>query len=245
MSIGDSAYSSQSLSGRELVTAVEPAELRAEELYYCTIIRSESPTEFWVRLAGWQERLGEISRRLRERYSNAVSPGQFGWEEGDYCALRHPDKDWVRALITRMKEMEELPEVLLIDHGISTKAARRLIKPIPEQISRISWLSVKVRLETEAIPKNFQLREDVAGNIKEFVQLADRVAIQVSLVLSFLPACHYSAVQVSARGEQPHIWLGDVFFFLDQDYLQPPLVRTHRFRASTLLVRPPSPDDPD
>ena len=204
MSIGDSAYSSQSLSGRELVTSVEPAELRAEELYYCTIIRSESPTEFWVRLAGWQERLGEISRRLRERYSNAVSPGQFGWEEGDYCALRHPDKDWVRALITRMKEMEELPEVLLIDHGISTKAARRLIKPIPEQISRISWLSVKVRLETEAIPKNFQLSEDVAGNIKEFVQLADRVAIQVSLVFpSSLPLLCCPGVS-SWRGT-PHL----------------------------------------
>ena len=52
-------------------------------------------------------------------------------------------------------------------------------------------------------------------------------------------------MQVSAQSDKPYVWVGEVFFYLDQDSLHPPLVRTHRFRASTLLVRPPSPEDLD
>ena len=42
-------------------------------------------------------------------------------------------------------------------------------------------------------------------------------------------------VQVSAPSEKPYVWLGEVFFYLDLDYLEAPIVRTHRFRASRLL----------
>ena len=42
-------------------------------------------------------------------------------------------------------------------------------------------------------------------------------------------------VQVSAPSDKPYVWLGEVFFYLDLDYLEPPFVRTHRFRASKVL----------
>merc|ERR1719221_351997 len=117
----DSAYSSESLAGRELVTSVKPPELAPEELYTCTIISSDSPTEFWVRLSGWEEKMATITRRLRQRYQDAGSPGQFGWCKGDYCAVRYPNaSDWVRPLIIEVRE--ELVEVVHIDHGTFGRA---------------------------------------------------------------------------------------------------------------------------
>ena len=32
--------------------------------------------------------------------------------------------------------------------------------------------------------------------------------------------------------------MGEVFFYFDLDYLEPPLVRTHRIRASKVLGKP-------
>ena len=181
MTVGDSAYGSESLSGRELLNSVKPAELTPGEFYTCTILRTDSPTEFWVRLPGWEQKMAEISRRLGDRYRNTGSPGLFGWQEGDYCAVRYPrGKDWLRALITKVRE--ELLEVLLIDQGISTTAPLRLAKPIPEQISKISWQSLQVKVATVVPrPQDFQWGEDVVSNLKQFIQFSDRVAIQAIL----------------------------------------------------------------
>ena len=45
-------------------------------------------------------------------------------------------------------------------------------------------------------------------------------------------------VQVSAPTEKPYVWVGEVFFYLDLDYLELPLIRTHRIRASKVLWKP-------
>ena len=179
----DSAYSSESLAGRELVTSVKPPELRPEELYACTIIRSDSPTEFWVRLSGWEEKMARITQRLMQRYHDSGSPGQFGWCEGDYCAVRYPRaRDWIRALIIKVRE--ELVEVVHIDHGTSGMAPLRLLKPLPSQISQITWLSIKVEVvHTVPMPEDFQWSKEVVSKIQEFLDLNDRAAIQVSPLL--------------------------------------------------------------
>ena len=175
---GDSAYSSESLTGRELLTSVKAPKLTPDEFYNCTIIRSESPTEFWVRLTGWEEKMAAITNKLRERYQNAGNPGHCEWSEGDYCAVRYPGaKDWVRALITKVRE--ELVEVVLIDQGVTGTAPLRLIKPIPEQISKINWLSLKVEVAW-MVPKDFKWSEEVLSKVQEFIECADRVAIKVS-----------------------------------------------------------------
>ena len=175
---GDSAYSSESLTGRELLTTVRPPQLTPEEFYDCTIIRSQSPTEFWVRLTGWEEKMAAITRRLGERYQNAGRPAECDWSEGDYCAVRYPGtKDWVRALITGVRE--ELVEVVLIDQGVTGTAPLRLLKPIPEQISKIDWLSLKVEIAWK-VPKDFKWSKEVLSKVQEFIECADRVAIQVS-----------------------------------------------------------------
>ena len=180
MTEGDSAYNSESLAGRELVNSVRPSELRLEELHSCSIVSSDSPTEFWVRLSGWEEKMAEITRRLRQRYQDAGSPGQFGWREGDYCAVRLPrTTDWVRVLITKVRE--ELVDVVLIDHGISRTAPVRLLKPIPPQISQINWLCIKVKIaQVGPLPEDYNWSKDVVSKIEEHIELADRAAIEVS-----------------------------------------------------------------
>ena len=160
------------------MTSVKPQKLRPGELYDCTIIRSESPTEFWVRLTGWEEQLARISQRLRQRYQDARSPGKFGWVEGDYCAVRQPgDGDWARALITKVRE--ELVDVVLIDQGLTSRVPLRLMKPIPDQVSQVPWLSLKVKL-SQLVPEDYRWSQDVLTKVDEFIKCADRVAIQVS-----------------------------------------------------------------
>merc|ERR1712105_223201 len=85
----------------------------------------------------------------------------------------------------------------------------------------MGWLSVKVTL-AQMVPKDFQWSQDVLTKVQDFIDCADRVAIQVS-----------------ALSNKPYIWVGEVFFYLDLDYLPPPLVRTHRIRASKVLGKPP------
>ena len=165
------------------MTSVKPPELAPEELYTCTIISSDSPTEFWVRLSGWEEKMATITRRLRQRYQDAGSPGQFGWCKGDYCAVRYPNaSDWVRALIIEVRE--ELVEVVHIDHGTFGRAPLRLLKPLPDQISQMTWLSIKVEVaQVDPMPEDFQWSKEVVSKMQEFIELSDRVAIQVSPLL--------------------------------------------------------------
>ena len=49
----------------------------------------------------------------------------------------------------------------------------------------------------------------------------------------------YLTVQVAALNNKPYVWMGEVFFYLQLDYLRPPLVRTHRIPASKVLGKLP------
>ena len=49
----------------------------------------------------------------------------------------------------------------------------------------------------------------------------------------------YLTVQVAALSNKPYVWVGEVFFYLQLDYLRPPLVRTHRIPASKVLGKLP------
>ena len=175
--LGDSAYNSESLVGRELLNSVKSPELRAGELYTCTVFKSDSPSEYWVRLPGWEEKMAEITERLSQRYEDAGSPGQFDWREGDYCAVRYRTRDWLRAYITKVRE--ELVDVVLIDQGLTSRVPLRLMKPIPDQVSQVPWLSLKVKL-SQLVPKDYRWSQDVLTKVDEFIKCADRVAIQVS-----------------------------------------------------------------
>ena len=64
----DTEDSGSDLSGRELVRSIKPMELEPGTTYHCSILRQESEREFWLRQAGTDQRVHQISHQLKMQF---------------------------------------------------------------------------------------------------------------------------------------------------------------------------------
>ena len=144
-----------------------------------------------------------------------------------------PGLGWSRAVISELTK--EQAQLELPDHGLTTIAAVRLLKPLTDLVCEADWLCFKIKI-ANIVPDSFKWSKDIVDRMEAFNMNADRFSVQVRLSLYHL-SLDIRVMQVSSPTEAAQHWEGELFFYLD---IVPPAgpARTHRIRASRILGKP-------
>ena len=106
----------------------------------------ESPSRFWIQLAGCDDELTSMMETLSKHYGSGTEPALANPTPGQPCvALYDEDKQWYRASVMSVHGTEV--KVQFVDYGNSELVDRQSIKPISSAFMTSPLLSIECCLD--------------------------------------------------------------------------------------------------